>query len=254
MPARSSQAYVLDATPSRERDKIVTLFTEEEGKIRGVAHGAARSVKRFGGRLERLSRVRASWFEKEGSDLVRIDDLELIEESFKLQQELRVAAALAYVCEVTEEFVREREADRRYFRLIGAILDGFRGGADAVTLLRYFEFWTGRLHGIFPSLEACDACGGPFGDQGARVMVTEGAALCRRCARKAAGRSHPLSAAALTVLEAFRRTAPAALGNVVFPAAALKEIEAAAAGALRSFAGHEFRSREFLDRVFKEPS
>lgn len=254
MPLHSAEAFVLDATPSRERDKIVTLFTESEGKIRGVAHGAARSVKRFGGRLERLSRVQVSWFEKEGSDLVRIEDLELLEESFRLQQEITVAAALAYVTEIAMEFVREKEADGRYFRLLVAVLAGFRAKVDAVVLLRYFEFWTARLHGIFPGFETCDVCGGPFAPGGARVSVADGAALCSRCARGAPGRSMPISPAALTIVDAFRRAAPVDLSNVVFPKQALREIEAAAAAALRSFVGREFRSRPFLAEVLSERS
>jgi len=240
---------VLDAVISGERDKVVTLFTEDEGKLRGVAHGAARSVKRFGGRLERLSRVKVTYFEKEGKDLVRIDDLELIEESFRLQQDLRVSAALAYVSEVAAEFVREREADRRYFRLLGAILEAFRAGGDVEVLLSYFEFWTAKLHGIFPDLASCDACHAAFGSAGARVSVADGAALCARCARAAGRPTHRLSPAALSAAQAFRRAAPADLGNVTFSPKAIREIEAAASGALTTFADREFRSRAFLRQV-----
>jgi len=252
VPPRTTEAFVLDAVASRERDKIVTLFTETEGKIRGVAHGAARSVKRFGGRLERLSRVKVTYFEKEGQDLVRIDDVELIEESFALQQEIVVAASLAYVCEVAGEFVREKESDRRYYRLLGATLDAFRAGLAPVVGLRYFEYWTARLHGIFPDLSACDVCGGPFDAKGARVAASDGTAMCSNCARDASGGSAPLSRSALGVLDAFRRSSPSALANVVFPKAALGEIGAAASASLVAFAGRPFRSSGFLRQVMPE--
>ena len=243
---------MLDAVASRERDKLVTLFTETEGKIRGIAHGAARSVKRFGGRLERLSRVKASYFEKEGQDLVRLDDLELIEESFRLQQDLVVAAALAYVSEVAGEFVREKEADGRYYRLLGATLDAFRAGVGAAVVLRYFEFWTARLHGIFPDLEACDVCRGGFTEAGARVLVADGTGMCSKCSRGAGGPSLPLGRSALSAVDAFRRSKPSALGNLAFEKAALREVEAAAGGALVSFTGRPFRSSDFLRQVLPE--
>jgi DNA repair protein RecO (recombination protein O) len=249
VPLHTDEAFVLDAAPHRERDKIVTFYTETEGKLRGVAHGAARSVRRFGGRLERLSRVRVTWFEKEGADLARIDDVELIEESFRLQEDLRVSAAVSYVCEIAVELAREREADRRFFRLLGAVLAGFRAGVPVDLLARYFEFWTGRLHGVLPGFETCDACSGPFGAAGARVAAADGSALCSRCARGAAGRLLVVSRAALSVMEAFRIKAPRDLGNVAFPAAALREIESAAGAALAAFAGREFRARAFLDQV-----
>jgi len=251
VPARSTEAYVLDASAFRERDKIVTLFTLDEGKVRGIAHGAARSVKRFGGRLERLSRVKVAYHDSEGRDLVRIDDLELIEESFRLQQDIVVAAALAYVCEVVGEFVREKESDGRYFRLVGAVIEGFRAGAKAGVMLRYFEFWTARLHGIFPDAEQCDACRTPFGEAGARVGAADGEALCPRCAKNATGRTLALSAAALGAIAAFRRTAPRDLVQAPIAAGALSEIEAAASASLVSFTGREFRSRAFLRQVMQ---
>jgi DNA repair protein RecO (recombination protein O) len=252
MPTRASEAFVLDAAVSRERDRLVTLFTEEEGKVRGIAHGAARSVRRFGGRLERLSRVRAAWFEKEGRDLVRIDDLELIRESFTLHQSLATSAAVSYVCEIASEFTREKEADRRYYRLIGAVIDGLREGLPAPLLMRYFEFWTARLHGIFPALEACDACGRALGAQGARVSALGDAALCPRCSRGAAGRTLHLSPSALTVLEAFRTSAPARFARVIYSAGALREVEEAAVAALVSLTGRELRSAPYLRQVLAE--
>ena len=252
MPPRSTEAFVLDAVPMRERDKVVILLTEGEGKIRGVAHGAARSSRRFGGRLERLNRVNVTYFEKEGQDLVRIDDLELVAGSFRLHKDIRVAAALGYIAEMANEFSREKEADQRFYRLVGATVEGLRAGIDVDLLMRYFEFWTARLHGIFPALEACDACRRPFGAAGARLAVGEGAALCGRCAETAGGRSLPLHPTALTVLSAFRKSAPGVLANLAVPPAALREVEAAATAALEAFAGHELRSRAFLRQAMKE--
>jgi len=252
VPPRSCEAFVLDAVVSRERDKLVTLFTESDGKVRGIAHGAARSVKRFGGRLERLSRVRATYFEKEGQELVRLDDLELIQESFTLQQDLPVAAALAYVSEVAEEFVREKEADPRYYRLLGATLDAFRSGVRPDVCLRYFEFWTGRLHGIFPDFETCDVCRKALGDSGARVSIADGTAMCPKCARETGGRSLPISRGALGVIDSFRRLKPAALREVVLPKAALAEVGEAAAAALVAFADHPFRSSSFMRQILGE--
>ncbi len=252
MPTRRSEAFVLDTAASRERDRLVTLFTEEEGKLRGLAHGAARSVRRFGGRLERLSRVRVTWFEKEGRDLARIDDLELLRESFTLHERLVTAAAASYICEIAAEFTREKEADRRYFRLLGAVIDALREGVPTPVLLRYFEFWTARLHGIFPSLDSCDGCGRAFGEGGARISSRGEAALCPRCSRGVGGRTLTLSQGALTLLEAFRSTAPSRFANVIYSAPALREIEEATVAALVSLTGRELKSAAYLRQVIAE--
>jgi DNA repair protein RecO (recombination protein O) len=246
-----TEAFILDTRSSRERDKIVTFFTEDEGKLSGVAHGAARSVKRFGGRLERLTRVRLRFFEKEGRDLVRVEDLELLQEAFQLQHGLKNAAALSYICEITTEFTREKESDSRYYRLLVATLDGFRAGADVDILVRYFEYWTARLNGVFPSLDSCDGCGKIFGQSGAGFAVDGGAALCGRCRKPEHGRMVKISGAGLTMIGGFQRHSPSALLKVVYPKHAIREVEAAATAVLRSFTGREFKSKSFLNQVLR---
>ena len=66
MVIHRSEAYVIRTMTLGESDVLATLFTREEGKVRGVARAARRSRKRFGGALEPLTRVRALYAEKEG--------------------------------------------------------------------------------------------------------------------------------------------------------------------------------------------
>ncbi len=257
MPLKTSEAFVIDTRKLREADRLVTLFTEDEGKVKGVAASAARSRRRFGGALERLSRVRVTYFEREGGDLVRIDSCDLLDESFTLHQDLRVAATLAYVAEVTETFTHERESDPRYFRLLKSLMACLRGrepGRDPRVLARYFEVWTLRLHGLMPDLERCEACNRPLEGTGA-VLGASGTApaFCPACGPKeawsqggASGRAFRLSAPTLAALDSFRKLAPAEILKLDFPPNVMTEIETLASGMLAEFAGHPFRSSRFL--------
>ncbi|HET6372330.1 MAG TPA: DNA repair protein RecO, partial [Candidatus Polarisedimenticolia bacterium] len=231
-------------------------FTEDEGKLRGVAKSAAKSRRRFGGKLERLSRVRVTYFEKETTDLARIDGLDLLEESFTLHQDLRVAAMLAYVAEVTDTFAHEHESDRRFFRLLKSLISAVRSlpaGGGTAGLLRYFEIWTLKLHGLMPDLDQCGLCGRALSRSGAWMTPSEGMfqATCRSCRPQARG-GLVLSAAALAVLERFWKHAPTDLANVAFSPAALAEIESFAAVALTEFVGRPFRSARFLKELSLE--
>ena len=49
------EAVVLRTWPIHEADQIVSLFTRDYGKIKGVAKAAARSRRRFGGALEPMT-------------------------------------------------------------------------------------------------------------------------------------------------------------------------------------------------------
>ena len=49
---RVGEAIVLRTWPFQEADLLVSLFTREHGRVKGVARHAMRSRRRFGGALE----------------------------------------------------------------------------------------------------------------------------------------------------------------------------------------------------------
>src|SRR5881397_987173 len=157
---------VLRSQPLGESDRIVTFLTRSVGKLRGVAKGARRSRRRFGSNLEPLSRVRLQYFEREGSDLARIEAADLLESFYRLQEDPERAAVLACMAEVADTFAREQQEDEAYFRLLHAVLRAVQGGLDLDHAARYFEIWTLRLHGVLPSLASCATCGKEFGSRG----------------------------------------------------------------------------------------
>src|SRR5260370_40171721 len=61
MAVLTSEAVVLRTWPVHEADLIVSFFTRDYGKVRGVAKSALKSRRRFGGGLEPMRPARA-WF------------------------------------------------------------------------------------------------------------------------------------------------------------------------------------------------
>ena len=55
MIQRQGEAIVLRAWPFQEADLLVSLFTREQGRVKGVARHALRSRRRFGGALEPMT-------------------------------------------------------------------------------------------------------------------------------------------------------------------------------------------------------
>ena len=153
MKPRRDEAWVLDTHELGEADLIVTLLAEHAGRVRGVATSARKSRRRFGGALEPLTRVRASWVEREGRDLHRIEALE-VERSFAdMQSAPERQAAAAVVREIAVASSHEGEGDPTAFRLVGAVAEALEGGLDPWVAVLYFEYWTLRLHGVLPEPE-----------------------------------------------------------------------------------------------------
>jgi DNA repair protein RecO (recombination protein O) len=206
MPLKSTQGFVLRSYPLGEADLILVFLTHDEGRLRGVAHAARKSRRRFGAALELLSHVRIAYFEREGRELARIDQCDLLHSYFRLQQDLRASGYLSYIAEVAEEFSREHQEEVRFYRLLEATLAALEAGLDPAWAARYFELWTLRLHGLLPDLEVCAECGSRL-RAAARYSAAERQLRCARCAPAGAAAEVPL--AALAHLRALLRRPPA---------------------------------------------
>jgi len=161
MPARVSEAFVLQTYPFREADLIVSFLTRDLGKLRGVARRARRPKSGFGSGLERLSRIRMSYFQRENRELVNIDSCDLVQSQFALIADFTLACALDYIAEVSEQLLPAAEPNEKYFRLIAAVLDHLHSGASGAAwrATTYFGLCALKLSGFLPSLTRCSACG-----------------------------------------------------------------------------------------------
>jgi len=152
MPSRVSETFVLRTYPFREADLIVSFFTRDRGKLRGVARRARRPKSPFGSGLERLSHVRMAYFERENAELVNLSGCELVESQFGLQSDYSTAVALDYFTEVAEQLLPPHDQNDKFFRLLATVLEHLRAGGDVWSAVAYFSLWAVRLAGVFPEL------------------------------------------------------------------------------------------------------
>lgn len=152
MPARVSETFVLRTYPFREADLIVSFFTRDEGKLRGVARRARKPKSPFGAGLERLSHVKMAYFQKENAELANLSGCELIESQFDLGSDYARGIALDYFTEAAEHLLPPHEPNEKFFRLMIAVLAYLRSGGDVWQAALYFSLWAVRLSGVLPEL------------------------------------------------------------------------------------------------------
>ena len=152
MPAQVSETFVLRTYPFREADLIVSFFTRDQGKLRGVARRARRPKSSFGSGLERLSQVRMAYFLRENAELANLTSCELIDSQFGLQADYTCSLALDYFTEVTDQLMPPHEPNEKYFRLLKATLEFLRSGGSVWSAVDYFTIWSVRLAGVLPEL------------------------------------------------------------------------------------------------------
>ena len=154
MPARVSETYVLRTYPFRESDLIVSFFTRDQGKLRGVARRARKPKSTFGSGLERLSLVNLSYSQKETRELVNLNSCDLLQSQFDLLQDFEASIALDYIAEVSDHLLPPNEPNERFFRLLAAVLDYMHGRTPGAVwaAITYFTVWATRLSGFLPDL------------------------------------------------------------------------------------------------------
>jgi DNA repair protein RecO (recombination protein O) len=166
------EAIVLRTWPFEEADLLVSLFTREQGRVKGVARHAMRSRRRFGGALEPMTYVRASYAEKPKQELMRLDAFEILSSPLSNPVDYTRTAALQFVAEVIEEALPELAPEDAVFRLALAVMDEMQ--VDRVWMpVTYFALWMNRLMGWMPALGHCAVCGLDL--RGARVWYSPGA-------------------------------------------------------------------------------
>ncbi|SEG32575.1 DNA replication and repair protein RecO [Bryocella elongata] len=171
------EAIVLRSWPFLEADLLVSLFTREQGKVKGVARHAMRSRRRFGGALEPATYVQAHYTERPKQDLVRLDQFEILWSPMTAPVDWLRAAGMQFVVEVLDEAMPDLAAEDNVFRLAMTCLTAMEGGARGQgpgfraqsaeeprgstvwIAAMYFALWMNRLMGWMPDLAHCAACG-----------------------------------------------------------------------------------------------
>ena len=83
-----SAAVVIGSFPLGESDRVVTFFSRDFGRLRGVARAARRIKSRFGGSLELFTLGQLVFFDTGRSELVRIDHFDVTHPFAALREDL----------------------------------------------------------------------------------------------------------------------------------------------------------------------
>lgn len=184
MRIKESEAFVLRSFKLAEADKIVVCLTRDFGVVRGVAKGARRLKSKFGAGLEPFTRVNLTFVEKEGRELVQIEQAEILHSFFGLARREEAVAAFDYLSELALEFAPPHQADEKFFRMICACFSAIEEDPSALNgVVNYFEIWTLKLTGFLPDVRRCGRCGAELAAATARPVsfTTDFSPRCDAC-------------------------------------------------------------------------
>lgn len=216
------EAIVLRHSDWGEADRLLTLFTRQEGKLRTIAKGVRRLRSRKAGHLQPFTRVKLML--AHGRDLWIVTQAETVAAYLALREDLERIAHASYAVELLDRFTYEEGANRPLFDLLAMTLQRLDEGQPPFTLLRYYELRLLDLLGFRPQLFRCVGCSEGIQPQDQFFSPLLGGVLCPRCGAQDAS-ARPISVNALRFLRHFQRSTYAEASRALIPAPVQQEME-----------------------------
>jgi DNA repair protein RecO (recombination protein O) len=179
MSLGKSQAVVIGSFPLGESDRVVTFFSREHGKLRGVAKASRRPRSRFTGALELFTIGELVFFDTGKSDLLRIDHFDVVHPLARLRESLDRLGHASWIVECVTRLTADRDPHAALYGLLTRSLRAMEsappGRVAVCFVLRSLDALGQR-----PRLDRCVECGrrAPF----PRARLSEEGLVCETCA------------------------------------------------------------------------
>ena len=196
-------AVVLRHQDWGEADRILTLYSQELGKIRALAKGVRKMRSRKAGHLEPFTR--ASLLLAQGRDLLLITQAEASELYLPMREDLVRIGYASYVVELLDRFSYEEGQNAGLFRLLVNTLSRLAQESEPAFAVRYYEIRLLDLVGFRPHLFHCAACGEEIQPEDQYFSSELGGVLCPSCGRGTPG-VRPVSRSSLHLLRHMQRS------------------------------------------------
>lgn len=182
MAAEKTRGIILRVVEFSETSCVVTMFTEDFGKVGALAKGARRPKGPFEGAIDLLALVRIVLLRKSSDALDLLTEAKL-ERRFRAgQRELARLYAGYYVAELLSELTEQGDPHRELFRAAEATLAALDTDARVPETLLLFELTALLEAGHLPSLEQCVVCGRTVENEKRIAFgMTIGGVLCEEC-------------------------------------------------------------------------
>lgn len=185
MGARESYrttGFVLRTLSYGESDLIITFYSNEFGKLKGIAKGAKRSKKRFANVFEPFSLTNIIFSRKNRDTLAFIETCEIIDHYDAIRLDLEKTLTASYFIDLADNFSPEGKKNEQVFELLQAFLTLLGTQKASDTLVRFFEMRMLKLAGFEPTLDRCITCQSPVANGGNYYFYArEGGIKCIKC-------------------------------------------------------------------------
>jgi DNA repair protein RecO (recombination protein O) len=222
-----------------EADRIVTLFSRDEGKIRAVAKGVRRTTSRSAGHLEPFTLSDCLF--AVGRELDVISQADTLESFRAIREDLERTTHAYYLAEVVDLLTEDHMENRGVFDTLVDSLYDLSRAADAKLVLIVFHLKLMEALGYRPELRECVSCRKSIDPERNQFSPLVGGVMCPACG-PSESTARAIGTPALKLLRFLQLTEGRQAVNA--PAHVSREAEAL----LRDYAEH------FVERRLRSPA
>jgi DNA repair protein RecO (recombination protein O) len=184
---RVSESIITRTWEFGETDLLVSFFTADRGRLKGVAKGARKSSRRFANCLDSFCLTRLEYDRKSGRDLYFLDSGKLIHGFPELRFDFHALSLASYMVELMETLFPLGVAEPRMFALLKNAFYALSNRMEREDLRILFEAKALALGGYGINFERCCDCGRLYAGEGRAVFKqSKGGIACLRCERESA--------------------------------------------------------------------
>lgn len=161
-----------------EADRIVTVLTEDMGKIDCIAKGARRLKSKFCGRLELFSEVQLTCYQ--GQSLACLNEAYLID-GFPDSKEINRHRVLFYIAEITHRLIQTDQQIEGIYPLLRETLHYLKSEEKTDVILHAYLVKLFTLTGFLSPWNQCATCNEPLNISEPIHLGDDANVICQGC-------------------------------------------------------------------------
>jgi DNA repair protein RecO (recombination protein O) len=238
-----TSGIVIKNVNTGESDKVVTLFSDTNGRIPVYARSSRRTRGNLTAACQFLCYSEFVLFE--GRSMYSINSADIIEPFYEIGRDIVRLTYAAHMCDILYDVVQEEQPAPELMRMFLNTLHMLsKTDRDPELINEIFELKLLELAGFTAQPDICGACGSEFADA-AYFVRNDCGIICGEC-RKSSGEGSVLSPGTLRALSHISGSAPGALFSFEVSDMVMGELTAITDAFLRQYLEKQYKKLDIL--------
>ena len=181
-----TDAIVLKSFDFRETSRIVTFFSRDHGKVKGIFKGIRKDPRKFRSHVDRYSVNEIIFYHSLRSEIHLVSHCDLKDDIFSLRENYKLNVAAHYALELVDRIMPVEQSNVNVYQLMLDYLGSLKeliGSPDPLKidkLVHIFQIKVLLYSGFRPHLDACVRCQRKISGK-VRFSLASGGLICVEC-------------------------------------------------------------------------